>query len=192
MKRAVSKDKIVSFDDEKLIAVDEQDNIVAYRTRIECHQGEGILHRAFSIFIFNGQQELLLQKRSAQKLLWPDFWSNSCCSHPRQGEKTEIAARRRLKEELGIEAGLIYLYTFQYHARFGSIGSERELCAVYVGTSDEPVRFNQNEISVCKYLDIDSLTADLVTNPDRYTPWFQLEWQRLMREYRDKITAMFI
>ena len=192
MKRVLFKDKIVSFADEKLIAVDEQDNIVDHRTRIECHQGEGILHRAFSIFIFNDQQELLLQKRSTQKLLWPDFWSNSCCSHPRQGEKTEIAARRRLKEELGIKAELIYLYTFQYHARFGSIGSERELCRVFIGKSNEPVRFNQNEISVCQYVNLDSLTADLVANPDVHTPWFRMEWQRLMGEYRDKITAMFI
>jgi isopentenyl-diphosphate delta-isomerase len=184
--------KIVSFAGEKLIVVDEQDKVIGYRTRIECHQGEGILHRAFSIFIFNDRQELLLQKRSAQKILWPDFWSNSCCSHPRQGEKTEPAARRRLKEELGIEAELTYLYTFQYHARFGSAGSERELCAVYMGRSNEPVRFNLNEISNCKYVNIDSLTADLLKNPDVYTPWFKMEWQRLMGEYREQLNTIFL
>jgi isopentenyl-diphosphate delta-isomerase len=192
MKKTVSEDKIVSFADEKLIAVDEQDNIIDYKTRTECHQGAGTLHRAFSIFIFNDHQELLLQKRSTQKLLWPDFWSNSCCSHPRQSQKTDFAARRRLKEELGIETDLIYLYTFQYHARFGSIGSERELCAVYIGKSNEPVRHNKNEISVCKYVKIESLTADLVNNPGVYTPWLQLEWLRLMGEYREQLNTIFL
>lgn len=187
-----SKHKIVSFDDEKLIVVDKQDNIKEYRTKSECHQGNGILHRAFSIFIFNTSRELILQKRGAQKLLWPDFWSNSCCSHPRQGETSDFAARRRLKEELGIETDLLYLYTFQYQARFGSIGSEHELCAVYIGRSDAPVCFNPNEISTCKYTDMNILTSDLEAAPDIYTPWFKMEWKRLMAQYRDKIDALFI
>ncbi len=192
MKRSESKDKIVSFDDEKLIVVNQQDAIIDYKTRTECHQGDGILHRAFSIFIFNDSQELILQRRSAQKLLWPDFWSNSCCSHPRQGEKLDSAAKRRLKEELGIETDLIYLYTFKYHARFGSIGSERELCAVFIGSSVENIRFNHNEITACKYVPINVVTIELENNPAIYTPWFKMEWQRLMDEYRDRINDLFI
>jgi isopentenyl-diphosphate delta-isomerase len=192
MNRYKTKGRIVSFDDEKLIVVDERDNILGYKTKTECHQGDGILHRAFSVFIFNHQQELLLQQRAVQKLLWPDFWSNSCCSHPRQGERSDSAARRRLKEELGLEADLTFLYTFQYHARFGSIGSERELCAVYIGKSDEPVCYNRNEISTCKYVHINAMTSALQENPDIYTPWFKLEWQQLMGKYRDRINILFI
>ena len=191
MEKIMTTDKIVSFDDEKLIVVDEQDSVLEYRIKTECHQGEGILHRAFSIFIFNSKKEVLIQKRSAQKLLWPDFWSNSCCSHPRQGETLEYAAKRRLKEELGLETDLIYLYTFQYHANFGTIGSERELCAVLIGRSGDPVRINPNEIAEWKYIDIEILTNDLHKNPDVFTPWFKMEWQRLTGEYMDRIHSLF-
>ena len=93
---------VVSFDNEKLILVDKYDNVLGYKSKAECHEGEGILHRAFSIFIFNDKNQLLLQKRSAKKLLWPLYWSNSCCSHPRKGENYETATHRRLKEELGL------------------------------------------------------------------------------------------
>ena len=97
---------VVSFDDEKLILVDKDDNVLGYKDKLSCHEGDGILHRAFSIFIFNKKKQLLLQKRSDQKLLWPLFWSNSCCSHPRQGEDYETAIHRRLKEELNIDTEL--------------------------------------------------------------------------------------
>jgi isopentenyl-diphosphate delta-isomerase len=183
----MTQDKVVSFLDEQLIVVDKQDNILDYKTKTDCHLGGGLLHRAFSIFIFNSQRQLILQKRSQQKLLWPDFWSNSCCSHPRKGETYDRAARRRLKEELGIVTELKYLYTFQYHVRFGSIGSEQELCAVYIGRSDEPVSINQNEISEYKYVAMHTITGELNKNPEMYTPWFKMEWHRLSSEYLDKI-----
>ena len=127
----------VSFDDEMLILVDEKDNITGYKNKLECHEGEGILHRAFSIFIFNDAGELLLQKRSAQKHLWPNYWSNSCCSHPRKGEELENATQRRLAEELGISTPLKHLFTFQYYAPYKNIGSEREMCAVFIGKSND-------------------------------------------------------
>ena len=94
--------KQVSFNDELLILVNEKDEEIGYKTKSVCHFGEGILHRAFSIFIFNTKEQLLMQKRSSQKNLWPNYWSNSCCSHPRKGEKIESAASRRLAEELGL------------------------------------------------------------------------------------------
>ena len=98
-----NNDQIVSFDDEKLILVDESDNILGYETKVKAHEGIGILHRAFSLFIFNDKKELLIQKRSQDKPLWPMFWANSVCSHPRKGEEYDTAIHRRLKEELGIE-----------------------------------------------------------------------------------------
>ena len=100
--------EIVSCESENLILVDQQDREIGTLDKAACHDGQGMLHRAFSLFIFNSQGELLLQKRSSQKRLWGGYWSNSCCSHPRQGEEYEIAIRRRLKEELGIQTELKY------------------------------------------------------------------------------------
>ena len=114
--------KVVSFEDEKLILVDENDNAIGYENKDVCHNGAGILHRAFSIFIFNSNNELLLQQRHTDKRLWGAFWSNSCCSHPRKGESYPQATVRRLKEELGLDTKLRYLYRFQYQASFGDKG----------------------------------------------------------------------
>ena len=116
--------------------VDTADHIVGHLDKSSCHDGEGVLHRAFSLFIFNARGELLMQRRHASKRLWPGFWSNSCCSHPRQGETMEDAVQRRCEQELGFRTPLNYLYKFEYHARFGDLGSEHELCSVYVGNFD--------------------------------------------------------
>lgn len=180
----------VSFDDEMLILVDESDNVVGYSDKLECHRGEGVLHRAFSIFIFNDAGELLLQKRSPQKQLWPDYWSNSCCSHPRKGEELENSTQRRLAEELGISAPLKHLFTFQYHAKFGDIGSENEMCAVYIGKSNQEIRVNPNEISDWKYVSINDLTRELAVNGDQYSPWIKLEWERIMMSHMDDIKSL--
>lgn len=105
--------EVVSCESELLILVDEQDREIGHGSKAACHDGEGVLHRAFSLFIFNEAGELLLQQRSAQKRLWPMFWSNSCCSHPRQGETMEQAVHRRLEQELGMTSALQYLYKFR-------------------------------------------------------------------------------
>ena len=152
---------VVSFDDEKLILVDEYDNVLGFEGKLECHKGDGILHRAFSIFIFNSQNQLLLQKRSEQKQLWPLYWSNSCCSHPRKGENYEIATHRRLKEELGIDTELKYIFQFQYQAKFKDVGSENELCSVYIGRSDDQIIVNENEIAEWKFIDIAQMEREM-------------------------------
>jgi len=180
---------IVSFDDEKLILVNQDDNILGYKDKVECHEGDGILHRAFSIFIFNQKNQLLLQKRSNQKLLWPLFWSNSCCSHPRQGEDYETATHRRLKEELGIDTDLKYLFKFQYKANFLDIGSENELCSVYIGRSDDDIIVNDNEIAEWKFVDIDQMEKEMELHPENFTPWFKMEWERIKKEYKNEIRS---
>ncbi|RMI05009.1 MAG: isopentenyl-diphosphate Delta-isomerase [Calditrichaeota bacterium] len=180
-------DRQVSFDDELLIVVDENDNVIGYKNKVECHRGEGILHRAFSIFIFNDRGELLIQKRSAQKPLWPLFWSNSCCSHPRKGEEMAEAAQRRLQEELGFTTPLKHLFTFQYHARYRDVGSEREVCAVYIGKCNGEVRVNPNEIEEWRFVDVETITRELQEHPERYTPWFKLEWERILRDHRAEL-----
>lgn len=181
---------IVSFDDEKLILVDKDDNVLGYKDKVECHKGDGILHRAFSIFIFNSKNELLLQKRSDKKLLWPLYWSNSCCSHPRQGEDYETSTHRRLKEELGIDTNLKYLFKFQYQANFQNIGSENELCSVYFGKSDVQIIVNENEIAEWKFVNIAQMENEMETNPEHFTPWFKMEWERIKMDFINKIETL--
>lgn len=170
-----------------LILVDPQDHVLGYEEKMACHVGDGILHRAFSIFIFNSRRELLLQRRSEEKPLWPGFWSNSVCSHPRKGETVAEAADRRIVEEIGISAPLSYLFKFQYQARFRDLGSENELCSVFYGFSDDAVRVDPAEISEYRYVSIDDLNRDLEVNQGIYTPWFKIEWQRIRDEFLDAI-----
>jgi len=170
----------VSFDDELLIAVDPEDNVCGYPSKASAHMGSGTLHRAFSIFLFNDNSEVLLQKRSKTKLLWPEYWSNSCCSHPRKGEKLQTAAHRRLAEELGCEAALDFIYRFTYQACYLDIGSEHELCSVFVGTTSESINPNDSEIDEHKWIDYDSLDKWIHDEPGSFTPWFKSEWE-LMR-----------
>ena len=181
---------VVSFDDESLIIVNENNQVLDYQSKLDCHQGEGVLHRAFSIFIFDRAGHLLLQKRSAGKALWPLYWSNSCCSHPRKGESVLQAATRRLKEELDIVAELNSLFTFQYHARFKDIGSEREICEVYFGQISGEVTGNDREIEELKWMDIPAFEDGLALNPDQFTPWLLLEWTRIRERHWDDIESM--
>jgi isopentenyl-diphosphate Delta-isomerase len=178
-----SQTRRVSFDDEPLIVVDEDNNVLGYRAKADCHEGEGILHRAFSVFLFNEDGEVLLQQRSADKPLWPMFWSNSCCSHPRRGETEADAAVRRIAEELGVETALQYVYTFTYHAPFGDKGSEREVCAVFLGRVSGPITANETEIADWKWIPVADLTAALDDDADSYTPWLRMEWARLRAEF---------
>ena len=138
---------IASDTDELLILVDRQDNELGFASKAACHTGSGLLHRAFSIFIFNSSGQVLLQQRSQDKELWNLYWSNSCCSHPRQGEQIENAAHRRVMEELSIDCELHYLYKFFYQEPFEQKGSEHELCSVFVGRYDGKVSINIAEIA---------------------------------------------
>ncbi len=182
--------KQVSFDDEPLILVNEQDEVVGYLDKASCHVGDGVLHRAFSIFIFNDRGELLLQQRSDQKWLWPRFWSNSCCSHPRKGEDMETAIHRRLQEELGFDTPLHYLYKFQYHARYNDRGSENELCYVYIGKYDGSVQVNPNEIAAWRWISPEALEQEMAQHPERFTPWFKMEWERIRNEFWERVKQL--
>lgn len=171
----------VSFDEERLILVDSHDNIVGYDTKLNAHRGAGTLHRAFSIFLFDGPGRVMLHQRSESKPLWPGFWTNSCCSHPRCGESYQDATARRLREELGISSTLTRLYQFEYHARYNSHGSEHELCSVFAGNlpTGETVSVNDYEIMAWDWFDVAEVDALVAQDPARFTPWFLLEWSRL-------------
>jgi isopentenyl-diphosphate delta-isomerase len=176
--------------DDYLILVDVEDNVLGYETKEKCHQGKGILHRAFSIFIFNNSLKLLVQKRSALKPLWPLYWSNSVCSHPRKGEADLEAAHRRLKEEICIETPLQFLFKFQYQASFKDIGSENELCSVYIGKTDVPIVANPEEIDQWNYINLEELDRDIQAHPEMYTPWFKMEWQWIRKSHMRAVESL--
>ena len=180
----------VSFDDEPLILVDEDDNEIGYRSKGDCHEGHGTLHRAFSIFLFDKQGRVLLQQRAAGKPLWPLYWSNSCCSHPRRGETMDQALHRRLREELGLEASLKFVYKFIYQADFGDLGAEHELCHVYIGASGGEARVHPAEITDWRWVPMEEVTRELEDAPSEYTPWFKMEWKALMDQGRNHIDAL--
>jgi len=179
--------RVVSSEAEELILVDADDKETGYLSKAEAHDGAGILHRAFSVFLFNDDGELLLQQRAESKRLWGGYWSNSCCSHPRRGESMEVATRRRLRDELNVDAELEFVYKFCYEASFGDAGSENELCHVYLGRAKGEVRENDHEIAATRFVDAASLAAEMKASPDMFTPWFKLEWEELNNKYGDRL-----
>jgi isopentenyl-diphosphate Delta-isomerase len=185
----MARDEIVSNDAEQLILVDELDREVGFKAKTDCHLGKGTLHRAFSIFVFNRNNELLLQQRSPSKMLWPNFWSNTCCSHPRRGESMDVAVSRRLTQELGFDCPLEFLYKFKYRAEFGAIGAEHEYCWVYYGRYDGRVDVNVNEIAAWRHIGVEALERELAAAPDTFTPWFKMEWQHIRANYLDGMLA---
>jgi isopentenyl-diphosphate Delta-isomerase len=181
----------VGGDPDCLILVDEADQGVGYLSKARCHEGRGVLHRAFSLLIFNASGELLIQQRSASKRLWPLYWSNSCCSHPRRIETMEAAVHRRLHEELGLRCPLQYLFKFQYQAQFDATGAENELCSVFIGRSTDPVKINADEIHAFRWVSPDELQAELAAgHTGNFTPWFRLEWLRIWRDHRAEVLAL--
>lgn len=170
-----------------LILVDAGDREIGSLGKDACHDGDGVLHRAFSLFLFDEQGELLLQKRSEEKRLWPKYWSNTCCSHPRHGESMAEATARRLQQELNTAAELEFIYKFEYQARFAEQGSEHELCWVYLGWLAQEVQANEAEISELRFVSANKLNKEIDTVPERFTPWFKMEWQRLNEEFADRL-----
>ena len=178
----------IAADSDALILVDAADHRVGQLSKRRCHEGRGVLHRAFSLLIFNGNGELLIQQRAAAKRLWPLYWSNSCCSHPRSGESMEAATQRRLREELGLSCPLQFLFKFQYQAQFDATGAEHELCSVFIGRCTDPIRVNEHEIAACRWIAPEALGAELTTHGGlKFTPWFMLEWTRIWRDHREAV-----
>lgn len=179
--------RIVSSESEQLILVDRKDNEIGFISKADAHDGAGVLHRAFSLFLFNDAGELLLQQRAPGKRLWGGYWSNSCCSHPRRGETMQAATSRRLLDELNFEARLEYVYRFCYQAGFGDAGSENELCHVFLGKASDHIRPNDSEIAAIRFVSPAELGAELVEQPEHFTPWFKQEWEELQKNYREQL-----
>ena len=182
-----TRNLVVSSDEEQLILVDSNDRETGTMSKSQCHDGGGMLHRAFSLFVFNRRGSLLIHQRHPSKRLWPDYWSNSCCSHPRAGEDMDLAVHRRLAQELGLNADLRYIYKFEYTAPFGDAGTEHELCWVYAGTTAAEPAINSTEIASWRWIAPDALDTELTQTPDRFTPWFKLEWRALRGTHRIRL-----
>jgi isopentenyl-diphosphate Delta-isomerase len=168
----------------RLIAVDKNDNRLGLVDKTKAHQKKGVLHRAFSVLVFSSQNKMLIQRRAKQKKLWPLFWSNTCCSHAKPGQDIKAVAKQRLKEELGFTAGLEFVYKFCYLSEFKNIGSENELCHVFIGQHDGLVKPDKNEVAEFKWVDINWLLQELDNNGLIFTPWFKKEITELKKRGR--------
>lgn len=156
----------------EIILVDESDNEVGLCEKMEAHR-LGKLHRAFSVFIFNSKNELLLQKRSQGKYHCGGLWSNTCCSHPVQGEDLQSSAESRLEDEMGLSCGLSKIFHIIYQAHFSNGLVEYEYDHVFAGQTDGTPSINKAEVDDWKYMGIDELRKDIIDNENRYTPWLR-------------------
>jgi isopentenyl-diphosphate delta-isomerase len=186
------RSETVSFDDEHLILVDPEDRVTGYESKLNAHTGSGLLHRAFSIVLFDGPDWVLLQQRSAKKPLWPAYWANSCCSHPRRGESCDEAVHRRMDEELGASARLTRLYRFEYQANYLDRGAEHELCTVYAGrySRDRSLRTNSEEIQAWGWFSRNQVNAWIRDRAGDFAPWFLLEWQHIQRFCQEELRQL--
>lgn len=185
--RPQGNDRVVSFDDEPLVLVNAADEEVGFLDKATAHRGNGTLHRAFSLFVFNPAGELLLQERASGKRLWGGYWSNTCCSHPRRGETMDAAIHRRLEEELGFDCALKFLFKFEYQAQFDADGAEHELCWVFVGHAEAVAQVNATEIAATRWVAPAALDAEMAARPEAFTPWFKLEWARIKRDHHQDL-----
>jgi isopentenyl-diphosphate delta-isomerase len=169
--------------DEYVVLVDEQDQEIGQMEKMEAHR-LGLLHRAFSILLFNSKGELLLQQRAAHKYHSPLLWTNTCCSHQRPGETTLMAAERRLREEMGLSAPLQSAFNFLYKANLDQGLSEHELDHVVFGYTNQDPIINPEEVQAFQWITIDQLSEQLKNNPQTLTVWFQI----LLEQHLEKIT----
>lgn len=168
---------------EDVILVDNNDNEIGTMPKMEAHIS-GVLHRAFSVFIFNTKGDLLLQQRALHKYHSGGKWTNTCCSHPRSGEENIAAANRRLLEEMGMSCDLIYGFNFLYKAHVENGLIEHEFDHVYYGITDDLPIINLTEVADYKYLNLYDLANDLKENPDHYTEWLKIAIDKVLTLYK--------
>lgn len=174
---------------ETVILVDHDDNEIGLEEKMKAHK-DAVLHRAFSIFIFNKKDELLLQQRADGKYHSGGLWTNTCCSHPRQGETIYQAAHRRLQEEMGFDTELKEIFSFTYKAELDNELSEYEFDHVLVGRYDNTFSFNRNEVQSIKWIDINKLREDIDIHPEKYTVWFKIAFKELLDRHDTVIKSL--
>ncbi|MGG8496543.1 isopentenyl-diphosphate Delta-isomerase [Tenacibaculum sp. TC6] len=168
---------------EHVILVDEQDNPIGVMEKIEAHE-KALLHRAFSVFVFNHKGDLLLQQRAKEKYHSPLLWTNTCCSHQREGETNIEAGKRRLQEEMGFSCDLEEVFSFIYKAPFDNGLTEHELDHVMVGKYEEDPDVNSEEVEAYKWMPLNEVKSDIENRPEIYTEWFKI----IFKESYDKIS----
>jgi len=171
----------------EVILVDERDIAIGVMEKMEAHR-KGALHRAFSIFLFNGKGEMLLQRRALSKYHSPGLWTNTCCSHPMQGESVEVAANRRLSEEMGMSCTMNKAFDFIYKAELENDLIEHEFDHVFFGTTNEPPVINPEEVSEWKWIPVYDVYIDVQLNPARYTEWFKIALPEVMAHVKLKLS----
>jgi isopentenyl-diphosphate Delta-isomerase len=163
---------------QKVVLVDDKDNILGEMEILKAHAGSGTLHRAVSVLVYRktkGVIELLLQKRSSQKPLWPLYWSNTICTHPKLAESYPECAVRRLYEEMGIKvpaSDLQFIFKLNYHAKYNELLSENELDGVFVAKWNGKLKINPEEVAESRFTSLIEVQVDIKNNADIYTPWF--------------------
>lgn len=170
---------------EEVILVNEQDQQIGIMEKMAAHIVPR-LHRAFSIFIFNSKGEMLLQQRALTKYHSPGLWTNTCCSHPRQGESLEDATTRRLQEEMGMTCDLHEVFTFIYKAPVGLGLTEHEFDHVFFGVSDASPIINTGEVASWKYMSLDAIAEDMKAHPEQYTEWFKISFEEIRQHCKKR------
>ena len=170
--------------EELVVLVDEHDNQVGLMPKMEAHE-KAILHRAFSVFVFNDQGELMLQQRAATKYHSPLLWTNTCCSHQRDGETSLAAGKRRLQEEMGFVCDLTEVFQFVYKAPFDNGLTEHELDHVMIGTYNGEPNINPEEVASHKWMSLEDVKNDMEDNPQQYTAWFKI----IFKEYYHRLRS---
>jgi isopentenyl-diphosphate delta-isomerase len=167
---------------EYVVLVDEHNNQTGIMEKQEAHQ-KALLHRAFSVFVFNNQNELLLQQRALTKYHSGGLWTNTCCSHPRPGEDTLAAAHRRLKEEMGFDCDLSEKFSFIYQTPFDNGLSEHELDFVFTGMFNNPPQPNADEVAAFRWISLPELEKEVAEYPEHFTIWFKI----ILKEYLEHL-----
>ena len=167
---------------ENVILVDKDDKPLGLMEKMEAHE-KAVMHRAFSVFIFNEEGKLMLQQRALHKYHSPGLWTNTVCSHPRDGEATEEAAHRRIVEEMGFDCSFEEAFSFVYKAEVGQGLIEHEFDHVFIGVSNLKPNINPDEVATWKYVDLQWLEDDVTSNSKDYTEWFKIALERVLKHF---------
>lgn len=159
--------------EQQVILVNTEDEVLGTAGKMDVHR-QGLLHRAFSVFIFNSKGEMLLQQRAIDKYHSGGLWTNACCSHPNPGEQTEVAAVRRLREEMGFETELEKIFDFVYKAEFENGLIEHEFDHVFTGEYNGAISYSRQEVMDYTYKSMQDIQESMKSNPAKYTTWFRL------------------
>lgn len=160
---------------EKITLVDEHDNVIGHEEKMKAHENGGKLHRAFSIFIFNNKNEMLIQQRSVKKYHFGGLWTNTCCSHPNEGESLEEATHRKLNQEFGFNTEIKEKFSFIYKDTDKNSGlTEHEFDHVFTGEFNGTPQPNPEEIDDFRWISVANLKLDIKLHPEKYTPWFKI------------------